>query len=103
MIPGLLKGDSMRAVVSIVRYVVLKKSARQRIAKCEAEDLCLACMKPLEGIVRRHCHQRCYKATLRAVEKGLTTIEERVAEGKLGGDDKGGRPSQNPVTVELQG
>lgn len=92
----------MRALISICEYVKLNRAARQRIAKCESEGLCFACMEPLEGIVRRHCHQRCYKATLRAVEKGLTTIKKRVAEGRLAGENDGGRPPSNPVTLELQ-
>lgn len=85
------------------RFVTVKRNALRRIAKAQAENLCFACLEPLSGTVKRHCHERCYRATLRQVEKGATTIEQRVSEGKLAGDADKGRPPSNPVTMELQG
>lgn len=75
-------------------------AVRRRIAKAEAEKLCVACLQPLYGKVIRGCHQKCYRATLRAIEKGLTTEAERVSQGKLLPCNTVGRPS-NPVMLEL--
>ena len=95
----------MRAMIYEPRFITVKREALKRIAKAEAEGLCLACLQPLgEGTIKRHCHERCYRATLRQVERGTTTIEKRVADGKLAGEsDNKGRPPSNPVTVELRG
>lgn len=87
--------------ISELRLVQVSKAASQRISKAEREGLCVACLEPLgHDVVRRGCHEKCYRATLRAVEKGLTTIEQRVREGKLLATARGASKS-NPVTLEL--
>lgn len=75
----------------------------QRVALALEQNLCVACMKPMYGKPMRGCHLKCHRATLRAVEAGKTTLEQRVKQGKLLPAKKGGRPPGNPVTVELDG
>ena len=96
---------SMRVLFFEPRYVILKAAAKARRNKARQKKLCYACMKPLgEGRVKRHCHEKCYRATLRAIEKGHTTMSERIAAGKMAGDDeRPTRPATNPVTLEFQG
>jgi len=79
----------------------VKRTARQRVARAEREGLCVACLEPLEGTVKRGCHERCYQATRRAVAQGKTTLEERVAEGKLLPPETPGRKPSNPVSTEF--
>lgn len=79
----------------------MKRSAKQRLARAERESLCVACMKPLDnGTIKRGCHERCYRATLRAIEKGRMTMADRLAEGKILEAEDGGRKPSNPVSVE---
>jgi hypothetical protein len=92
----------MRALIHSLRYVNVKKSAMDRIAKCERDGLCLACLEKLDGRVIRACHERCVKATKRAIERGDFTEDERVRDGKLGESSPGGRPASNPVTIEAK-
>lgn len=92
----------MQVQLFVMRYITLKKAARQRIAKAEAEHLCVACLQPLgDGTVKRGCHEKCYRATLRAIEKGKTTEADRVQDGKLLARDLPGRRPSNPVSVEF--
>lgn len=92
----------MQVAVSEIRYVEVKKSARDRLAKAEQESLCVACMKPLGGgMIKRGCHESCYQATRRAIQRGLTTEAERVAAGKLREAGHGGRNPSNPVTLDV--
>ena len=92
----------MQVRMIVMRYVTLNKAARQRIAKAEAERLCVACMEPIgESRVKRGCHERCYRATLRAIAKGLTTEQARMQEGKFLECDTPGRKLSNPVSVEV--
>lgn len=92
----------MRVAIKEIRWVEVKKAARDRIAKAEAEGLCVACMQPLdETRTIRGAHERCYKATLRAIACGRTTDAKRVEEGKLLEGKGGGCHPTNPVTIEL--
>ena len=95
----------MQAFITERKLVTISRKAIARISKAMSDGLCFACLEPLgDSPAKRHCHERCYRATLRAVEKGQTTIDERVSEGKLAGDSENrGRPPSNPVTVELTG
>lgn len=78
-------------------------SARQRVADCLKHQLCLACLKPARrGRIIRGCHERCYRATLRAAQVGKCTLEERIAQGKLLYSQPSGRKPSNAVSVELQ-
>lgn len=91
----------MKVAVVEIRYVEVKRSAKQRLAKAESEGLCVACMKPLgDGRIKRGCHESCYVATRRQIERGVWTMEERLAEGKILEADPGGRKPTNPVTIE---
>lgn len=90
----------MRVAVKEVRWVQVKRSAKQRLAKAESEGLCVACMEPLDGMVKRGCHERCYIATRRAIERGIWTMEERLAEGKILEAETPGRKPSNPVSIE---
>lgn len=93
----------MQAKIYETRYIEVKKSAQQRIAKAAAENLCVACMQPHDGTrVIRGTHERCYRATLRAIESGKTTDEKRVADGKLLEAESGGRKASNPVSVDVE-
>ena len=81
----------------------MKRAAINRINKCEKEGLCLACLKPLDGTrVVRGCHERCARATYRAIERGEIDPDKWVADGKwLALGQRGPKPS-NPVTVEAK-
>lgn len=93
----------MQVKVFELRYIEVKKSARQRIAKAISEGLCVACLQPLdETRTIRGCHERCHRATLRAIQSGRTTDADRVEEGKLLEGKPGGRRASNPVTAELE-
>lgn len=79
----------------------MNKEAQQRIEKAKAEKLCLGCMKPLdETRTVRGLHERCYRSTMRHIDRGIWTESERIGEGKLLDDDKGGRPVSNPISIE---
>lgn len=94
----------MQVAVTEIRYVEVKKSARDRLAKAEKECLCVACMEPLgDGVIKRGCHEKCYQATRRMIQRGLTTEADRVAAGKLLESDQGGRKPSNPVTLDVMG
>ncbi len=92
----------MQVSIKETRWIEVKKSAMERITKAQTEGLCVACMQPLDAMrVIRGCHERCYKATIRAIDKGLTTEADRVAAGKLLESQTGGREPTNAVTKEL--
>lgn len=92
----------MKVAMNIVRWVDVKRSAIRRLAKADKEGLCVACLQPLDGVVKRGCHERCYQATLRAIREGKFTMEDRITEGKIREANQGRRPS-NPVTLEAEG
>lgn len=94
----------MRVALIEIRYIEVKRAAKQRLATAEAEELCVACMKPLgETRVKRGCHERCYRATLRAIEKGRFTLADRLADGKILEAGEAGRKPSNPVSIEAAG
>lgn len=74
----------------------------ERYRMTKKKPTCLACGQPLDGTVVRGCHERCYKATMRAVARGETTEAERIKAGKLLASETGGRPPSNPVSKELR-
>ena len=93
----------MIATIRRTFQVTLKKAAVERLSAAEKDGLCVACMKPLDSTrTVRGCHERCLKATTRAIAQGLCTEEQRISEGKLLTADPGGRRPSNPVTVELR-
>ena len=85
------------------RWVAVRKTAKDRIAKCEKDGLCVACMEKIAEGERsmRGMHMRCYFATARAIRTGKTTEEERMREGKMLEAQSGGRKPANPVTLDL--
>lgn len=92
----------MRVAITEVRWVEVNREARQRLAKAEKENLCVACMQPLDhSRTVRGCHERCYRATIRGIAKGQTTEAERIEEGKLHELPDYGSRATNPVTKEL--
>lgn len=82
--------------------VEVKKSVLAKVARCQQEGICLACGKPLSGRVVRGCHVACHQATLRAIQAGKTTDEQRVQEGKWLPPSPGGRKPTNPVSREFE-
>ena len=80
----------------------MDRIAKLRVTKCEKEGLCYACMKPLSGRVVRKCHEKCARATYRAIARGEFTDADRVAEGKWAEPEAGGRKPSNPVTIEAR-
>lgn len=76
--------------------------SKARIARCRKENLCVACLDALDGEVIRGCHSRCYRATLRAIAKGVTTDQKQVKQGKLLPRAKPGRKVTNPVSLEFE-
>lgn len=86
-----------------VKEVAITEAGKLRIEKAEANNLCVGCMQPHnEKRKIRGCHESCYKATTRAIERGITTEVKRVSEGKLLPSNVTGRPPSNPVTMELR-
>ena len=84
--------------------VMLKGNAKKRVSEAEEKGLCVACMEPLgDGLVISGCHQRCYRATKRAIDAGEFTEAERVSVGKLLPPSTPGRKPSNPVTLEARG
>lgn len=83
----------MRVQVFSIGFVEMKRSAVQRVAKCQAEGLCCSCLEPLipgERVVRG-CHVRCAKATYRAIEAGRLTDNGQVEAGEWLSPESGGR------------
>lgn len=94
----------MRIEVQRTEWITVKAAAKKRLDTADAKQLCVACMKPLDATRKvRGCHERCYRATERAIRRGETTEKERVAEGKLLPRKPGGGRPSNPVTLELRG
>lgn len=93
----------MQATIRIKGFVLVRKAAQQRINKCITEGLCCACLKPLNDTrTIRGCHEACYRATKRAIGRGIFTDAERISEGKWLEEESGGRPPTNPVTIEAR-
>jgi hypothetical protein len=92
----------MRVQIKTSDWVEMKRSVALRIAKLQAEGRCLACGEPLgNGKVVRGCHERCARATYRAIWKRKTTDAQRVEDGKWLPPAQAGRKPSNPVSVEL--
>ena len=92
----------MQATIFGAIQVRLGKAAIERINRAQAGGLCVACMEPLgSGTVKRGCHERCYRATLRAIGAGKTTEVERVRAGKFLQPQEPGRHPSNPVSKEF--
>lgn len=93
----------MRVLVQVFKSIELKKTAQKRIQQCNAEGLCLACLKPLDNTrTIRGVHERCNQATIRAINRGETTEEQRISEGKWLPRDAGGRPPSTAVTLDVR-
>ncbi len=92
----------MQVAVFEARWIQVRKSARDRLAKCKHENLCPACMQSFaEGETTiRGVHVRCYHATRRAIQAGKFTEQERIQAGKLLEPGPKGRPPSNPVSLE---
>jgi hypothetical protein len=92
----------MQVAIVEKRWVSVRKAARERLAKCQQENLCPACLEPLadDEPRMRGVHIRCYHATRRAIQAGKFTEQERVQAGKLLEPSSTGRPPSNPVSVE---
>lgn len=96
-----VKMITLQLPVVEARMVSLSNSARKRVEQADQERLCVACMKPLgaeRGI--RGCHGSCHHATLRAIETGKWTENQRVTAGKLLPKGRPGPKPSNPVTIE---
>jgi hypothetical protein len=91
----------MRVRTIIFGWVEMNKQAMQRLAKCEREGLCPACLQKIEEgeVLVRGCHSKCAKATYRAIAEGKLTDEGQVACGEWKPRSGGRRPS-NPVSVK---
>lgn len=91
----------MQVVIYVQELVDMRKAALDRIAKCRAENLCVACLGSLEGEKRivRGCHYRCQQATRKAIKEGKFTEKQRVQAGKFL-PKLTGRPISNPVAIE---
>ena len=93
----------MRVRILVEKWVEMKKSVVDKITRCKRDQVCLACDKPIEtGRTVRGCHERCARATYRAILRGDFTDEQRVQQGKWLDAQSGGRPASNPVTVEAK-
>ena len=84
--------------------IQISQYGKRRIRRAIQESLCVACLEPLDDTrVVCGCHERCYRATLRAVASGQVTREHRIRQGKLLEPDTGGRNPSNPVSKEVAG
>ncbi|MFN8742870.1 MAG: hypothetical protein ACK5YR_23315 [Pirellula sp.] len=94
----------MKVEVVLTTWVSMKKEIVLKIRRYSKKRLCLGCDKPIspEEKIVRGCHERCARATYRAIEKGLTTDSERVADGKWLAHAKRGPKPSNPVTIETR-
>jgi hypothetical protein len=93
----------MRVCVRSIEWIEMKKNVAMLVAKLQAEGKCLACGLPLDGgKVVRGAHEKCAKATYRAIAAGKTTDAKRVEDGKWLPAENGGRKPSNPVTIELR-
>jgi hypothetical protein len=94
----------MRIQIYVPSWIEMKRAAIQRLAKCKEENLCVACLKPIEvgKKVVRGCHEYCHTVTLEAVKAGTYTEAERIASGKLLTKETGGRKPSNPVAIEAR-
>lgn len=82
---------------------VLGEQATKRIAEFTAESRCLFCGLPLEGEVRRGCHQACYNTVKTRIAKGEITERHAVeSEGWLTPmNAKPGRKSSRPDPMRV--
>lgn len=97
-----LEEASMRVRIAIEGWAEVKRGAVQRVVRCQQQKLCLACEQPLgECRVVRGCHERCAKATYRAIEAGKTSDKQRIEDGKWLPAEPGGRKPSNPVSMEF--
>lgn len=93
----------MRAKVVSVRWVEVDRKAQLRVARCRKKGLCCACLKPLEtSKVVRGCHEKCARATYRAIARGELTDSDQVEAGEwLEHSVRGSKPT-NPVTIKAR-
>lgn len=93
----------MRAKVVSVRWIEVDRKAKNRVARCLKHKLCCACLQPLgTGRVVRGCHEKCARATYRAIERGELTDADQVEAGEwLEHGTRGPKPS-NPVTIKAR-
>lgn len=92
----------MRLEIRKTGWVTVKKVAKDRLAKCEGEGLCCACLERIKEGQRpiRGMHPACYYATQYGIKTGKFTESERVKEGKMLPPGKPGRKPTNPVSLE---
>lgn len=92
----------MICFVTEKRFIQMNADAQARVEQATKEGLCVACLEPLNGArAIRGCCQGCHRATLRAIERGITTEIARMLEGKFLPKHKGGRKPSNPVTKDV--
>jgi len=93
----------MRVRIFVEKWVEMKKSIIERVGRCRRDGLCLACGEQIKsGRTIRGCHEKCARATYRAILRGDFTDEQRVQDGKWLDAQAGGRPASNPVTIEAK-
>lgn len=93
----------MRAKVVSVRWVEVDRKAELRVARCKRNKLCCTCLKPLgNGKVVRHCHEKCARATYRAIARGELTDAEQVEAGWWIEQGTRGPKPTNPVTIKAR-
>ena len=70
-------------------------------AQKKASRFCLKCGKriPKDNISRRGCHEACYKALMRRIERKETSEDKLIEQGLIAPAAKGGRP-RNPDRAE---
>lgn len=91
----------MRVRVFETKWVEMKQAVIKRLEKLTQEQRCLACEEHLgDGTVVRGIHEKCYRATRRAISRGQFTEADRVIEGKLLPCQPRGPKLTNPVSIE---
>lgn len=89
---------------TVLRWVEVKPEAQRRVEKAAKQNLCVACMKPLDDTrTICGCHERCYRATMRCVARNETTIADEVAKGCFVLSTTRGGDALNPVTKRVRG
>lgn len=81
----------------------MNEQAQKRLSEAVEKGLCVACLEPLGNAkVVRGCHERCYRATVRAIQRKDFSEQERIDAGKLLPPKSGGGQPTNPVTIEAR-
>lgn len=71
----------------------MEKRNKLQVTRLVNRNCCLACGQPLDGTrAIRGCHERCYRAAVRASESAEESLDVFVEAGRMLPASPGGRP-----------